>query len=124
MTTPAPLPQLFLPLNTPVDSLKTVGGKGANLARLTNAGFPVPAGFTIPTAVYREFLADNDLASQIESALQAIDPKSLDDLAAASAEIRAQFRIGSTPAGLLADLENRLALAGCAARCCPIIRYC
>src|SRR5438045_813377 len=29
----------------------TLGGKGANLAEMTNAGLPVPPGFTISTAV-------------------------------------------------------------------------
>jgi phosphohistidine swiveling domain-containing protein len=36
-----------------------VGGKGANLARLAQAGFPVPDGFVITTAAYRVFLASN-----------------------------------------------------------------
>ena len=36
-----------------------VGGKGANLARLVQAGFPVPDGFVITTAAYRAFLARN-----------------------------------------------------------------
>jgi pyruvate,orthophosphate dikinase len=29
----------------------TLGGKGANLAEMTNLGIPVPAGFTISTEV-------------------------------------------------------------------------
>jgi pyruvate,water dikinase len=33
-----------------------VGGKGANLARLARAGFPVPEGFVITTAAYRAFV--------------------------------------------------------------------
>src|SRR5262245_20590337 len=36
--------------------LPEVGGKGANLGELTRAGFPVPAGFCVTTAAYREFL--------------------------------------------------------------------
>jgi rifampicin phosphotransferase len=36
-----------------------VGGKGGNLARLAQAGFPVPDGFVITTAAYRAFLASN-----------------------------------------------------------------
>ncbi|WP_131785475.1 pyruvate, phosphate dikinase [Protofrankia symbiont of Coriaria ruscifolia] len=34
-----------------------LGGKGANLAEMTNMGLPVPAGFTITTAACREYLA-------------------------------------------------------------------
>lgn len=35
----------------------TAGGKGASLARLTRAGYPVPPGFVITTAAFREPLA-------------------------------------------------------------------
>ena len=33
--------------------LGTMGGKGANLARLIQAGFPVPGGFVVPLGIYR-----------------------------------------------------------------------
>jgi pyruvate,water dikinase len=36
--------------------LPLAGGKGANLARLTQAGFPAPDGFVITAAAYRAFL--------------------------------------------------------------------
>ena len=45
--------------------LDTVGGKGLSLARMTAAGFPVPAGFTVTTAAYREFVSDNGLQEAI-----------------------------------------------------------
>ena len=32
-----------------------LGGKGANLAEMTNIGLPVPPGFTITTEVCKEF---------------------------------------------------------------------
>jgi pyruvate,orthophosphate dikinase len=35
-----------------------LGGKGANLAEMTNLGLPVPAGFTITTVACRRYLAD------------------------------------------------------------------
>ena len=34
------------------------GGKGANLARLTAAGLPVPPGFCVATDAYAAFVAD------------------------------------------------------------------
>ena len=45
--------------------LDTVGGKGLSLASMTAAGFPVPAGFTVTTAAYREFVSDNGLQEAI-----------------------------------------------------------
>ena len=37
-----------------------LGGKGANLAEMTNLGLPVPAGFTITTRVCMDFLAQGE----------------------------------------------------------------
>ncbi|OPZ88001.1 MAG: Pyruvate, phosphate dikinase [bacterium ADurb.Bin429] len=34
-----------------------LGGKGANLAEMTNIGLPVPPGFTITTEVCKEYYA-------------------------------------------------------------------
>ena len=61
LTTPAkdqaamPLPHLtpILPLASESATLPLAGGKGANLARLAQAGLPVPAGFTITTQAYQ-----------------------------------------------------------------------
>src|SRR5512140_1399498 len=36
-----------------------LGGKGANLAEMTNIGLPVPPGFTITTEVCTEYYANN-----------------------------------------------------------------
>src|SRR6476661_11052255 len=37
-----------------------LGGKGAGLAEMTNAGLPVPAGFTITTEACRAFYANGE----------------------------------------------------------------
>jgi pyruvate,orthophosphate dikinase len=45
----------------------TLGGKGAGLAEMTNAGLPVPPGFTIATSACRHFFENgNRLSPQIE----------------------------------------------------------
>ena len=51
-----------------------LGGKGANLAEMSNLGLPVPPGFTITTAVCTYFYANRktypkDLKKQVETAL-------------------------------------------------------
>ena len=43
-------------LDTKEDALEVVGGKGRSLAKLANAGFPVPAGFQVTTSAYRRFV--------------------------------------------------------------------
>src|SRR5918998_1496887 len=40
------------------DMKATLGGKGANLAEMTNIGVPVPPGFTIACQVCVQYLAD------------------------------------------------------------------
>ncbi|HDD24644.1 MAG TPA: hypothetical protein ENF52_04325, partial [Chloroflexi bacterium] len=41
------------------DAREYVGGKAYTLARLLQAGFPVPPGFVVTTTAYRAFLAAN-----------------------------------------------------------------
>jgi len=46
--------ELIVSLDSQVDSLEIVGGKGRSLAKLTNAGFDVPGGFQVTTQAYRQ----------------------------------------------------------------------
>ena len=54
-----------------------LGGKGANLAEMTNLGLPVPPGFTITTEACRVYLATGrepaELAGQIDKHLAALE---------------------------------------------------
>jgi pyruvate,water dikinase len=36
--------------------LPLVGGKGANLGEMTQAGFPIPSGFCLTTAAFQRFM--------------------------------------------------------------------
>ncbi len=75
------LQALILPLNAANATLEPVGGKGASLARMTLAGLPVPPGFSITTAAYRRFVAQNELQEHILTAVSAIsvgEPATLD----------------------------------------------
>lgn len=47
------------------DQKYLLGGKGANLAEMTNAGLPVPAGFTITTEACLDYYRDGELLSDI-----------------------------------------------------------
>jgi phosphohistidine swiveling domain-containing protein len=58
----------------------TVGGKGAGLALLHDAGMPVPAGCCVTTTAYRRFVAANGLEPTIRAALDGlITPAELAD---------------------------------------------
>ncbi|MDF1488663.1 PEP/pyruvate-binding domain-containing protein [Tessaracoccus caeni] len=66
-------------------NLERFGGKGANLVRLRDAGFPVPPFVVLGTEEYDAFVAEHGLNVEIEHALD-------DDHAAASRRIRGAFR--------------------------------
>ena len=47
-----------------------LGGKGANLAEMTNIGLPVPQGFTITTEACTQYYADNrEINDEIKAAI-------------------------------------------------------
>ncbi len=55
-----------------------LGGKGANLAEMSNLGLPVPPGFTITTEVCARFYADDgrypaELEAEVKAALAEIE---------------------------------------------------
>jgi pyruvate,water dikinase len=90
----------------------SVGGKGASLARLACAGFPVPDGFLIPTAAYLDYVGSNDLKKRILSRLTNLP---FDEPAAsqeASAEIRAWFRVEKTDAEWTSSIRRAYADLG------------
>ena len=60
------------------DMKNLLGGKGANLAEMSNLGIPVPAGFTITTEVCTEYYDNNKqysagLKTEVETALKEVE---------------------------------------------------
>lgn len=53
--------KLVLPLDSSDYSLDLVGGKGLSLAGMAANGFPVPAGFSVTTEVYMQFVEQHNL---------------------------------------------------------------
>ena len=48
-----------------------LGGKGAGLAEMTNAGLPVPPGFTIQTEACREYMRRNSVSKEVDTQMDA-----------------------------------------------------
>jgi pyruvate, orthophosphate dikinase len=48
-----------------------LGGKGAGLAEMTNAGLPVPPGFTIQTEACREYMRHNTVSKEVDREMEA-----------------------------------------------------
>jgi pyruvate,water dikinase len=62
-----------------------VGGKGANLGEMTNAGIPVPPGFIVTAAAYFDFIEKSGIQGKIRALLDPLDiqdSKKLQDVAA------------------------------------------
>jgi pyruvate,water dikinase len=110
--TKSTFPSPLLSFESPKAKLETVGGKGANLAHLAHASFPVPPGFFIPTAVYREYVKANRLDEIIRAALADLDPQNPQALETASHTIRSQFAKGSIPASLTDAIDAGYAWLG------------
>ena len=106
MTNLEPLPHPLISLMSSQVSIEAVGGKGANLVKLANAGLPVPNGFLIPTAAYRQFVAQNQLLPQIKERLAGLDFASPNSLETASEAIRGWFANGSISPSLISALET------------------
>jgi rifampicin phosphotransferase len=94
----------ILTFSSPEATLERVGGKGANLAILTRANFPVPTGFLVTTDAYHAFVESNQIRSQIIALAQQAtldDPQSLENT---SAQIRTLFEHGTIPAEVGAEI--------------------
>ncbi|HZD39208.1 MAG TPA: PEP/pyruvate-binding domain-containing protein, partial [Terriglobales bacterium] len=104
----------ILSFSSPEATLEKAGGKGANLALLAQAGFPVPPGFIISTAAYREFVSANRWLTTVQSVVENLSAEDSGALEKASAQIRAAFEVGKMPEGIesaiqeaYADFENK-----------------
>ena len=84
------LPVLFLH-DPATKELSVAGGKGANLAKLMEYGFSVPAGFCVTTAVYEE-LVDEPGIRRLVDELDDSDAGEVERLREVAAELRERIR--------------------------------
>ena len=92
-----------------------LGGKNASLGVMTAAGLPVPPGFAITCAAYRELLASNGLAESLTEVLADVVPDSPATVSAAGSVARALVMDAPMPAGL--EDEIRAAYDELSKRC-------
>ena len=96
----------IIPFTSAEASLEWAGGKGANLVRLTRAGFDVPRGFIVSTNAYREFVKANKLDAVIQQALEGLAPENADALENASQTIRSAFAQGVLPSAIHHEIQT------------------
>ena len=105
--------EYIFPLADSRASLESVGGKGASLSRLIQAGLPVPDGFHITTTAYRQFVDENELQPSILAILTGIDLAQPSTLESTSQKIQELFAQAQVPAEVGDAIEHAYAeLAG------------
>ncbi len=85
------------------DDIALVGGKGANLGEMTQAGIPVPPGFVVTAQAYFDFLEQSGLKAKVAAALAGLDTRDNEALNRASFAIKELITSVPLPADL--DLE-------------------
>lgn len=65
-----------------------VGGKGASLGEMTNAGIPVPPGFVLTAQAFDQFVKETELSVEIEAALDAVNYHDVNSVDNASRKIQ------------------------------------
>jgi len=65
-----------------------VGGKGANLGEMTQAGIPVPPGFIVTAESYFYFIEKSDLGKELRKVLEPLDHHNNEDLQEASVKCK------------------------------------
>ena len=80
--------------------LPDVGGKGANLGELTRAGFPVPPGFCVTTAAYRDFVQTSGALDALLDSLDRVTYEDLDTIGTLGARVREHLETLAIPAGV------------------------
>ena len=83
-----------------------VGGKGANLGEMANAGFPVPNGFAITVEAYDLFLEENNLLSEVTRILKTIDHNDPAQLEGAARKIQNLIVKGKIPQAVISEVAK------------------
>jgi pyruvate,water dikinase len=90
--------------NAAVTDVAVGGGKGARLAALAQAGFPVPTGAVVVPQAYREFM--EPLQALIRSVTDRIDPEDHRRVARAHETIGAAAERLAVPLGVAREIER------------------
>jgi pyruvate,water dikinase len=102
----------ILPLASDEVALELVGGKAASLASLAAAEFPVPPGFSVTTAAYRRFVADNDLQAAIDEIAGNADASDAAALELAAASIQELFARGAIAPDIVSAIRDEYTRLG------------
>ncbi len=83
-----------------------VGGKGANLGEMLQAGFPVPFGFVVTAQAYFSVIKHNNLAEDIEHFISLINFENQNELSDGASAIRRLIRNAQIPHDLHTQIHE------------------
>lgn len=86
------------------DDIGIAGGKGANLAEMYNARFPIPPGFIVTAQAYKHFLDFTGVQSEIKRILNNLDVENNDLLQEASEKIQNLIEKQKMPSDIKEDI--------------------
>jgi pyruvate, water dikinase len=97
--------KLVLPFNK-IDKhdIPLVGGKGANLGEMINAGFPIPLGFCLTSEAYRYMIRHNDLEKEIKIIIDDLDVHNNDQLQKSAKKIQNIILKADIPQEIINDV--------------------
>ncbi|WP_371371721.1 phosphoenolpyruvate synthase [Sporomusa aerivorans] len=95
-------------------SLPLVGGKGANLGEMTQAGFPVPGGFCVTTLAYQDFVATSPAMEPFFAELSTIDAADLNQVRKVGQGLREHLQQVAIPEEITAEILKAWEKAGTA----------
>ncbi len=88
------------------DDKQLVGERGVFLGEMTKAGFFLPKGFIISSKAYFSFLAENNLATKINSILAGMDVTQTDAVMQASARIKKLILDATIPERMISEIRT------------------
>ena len=84
--------------------LPYVGGKGANLGEMASAGFPIPPGFCVTTAAYRNFIQTSQEMNNLFASLDKVNPNDLAQIQSLGGRIREHMESLTMPEDIRASI--------------------
>ncbi len=83
-----------------------VGGKGANLGEMTNAGIPVPPGFIVTALAYFDFIEKSGLQDKIKALLNPVDVHDSKQLQSVALEVQNLVTDAAMPPEIAREIEQ------------------
>lgn len=86
--------------------IEEVGGKGSNLGEMTQAGLPVPPGFTVTSTAFKHFLKKTQLEQVIKKELKDLDRDDSNQLTKVANKIKDAIVEAKMPSEIASEIKD------------------